>query len=290
MLAINMICLVWAGSFVFYYLSYVRYFTHTLVWAEGGSVPSWPFSFKHLQWVADIILNFYINSPLCLEFWVLGMALSVLGLVYMFSAQKRRFLFLIAPVMFTFLAALCDKYPFIGRLVLFLVPLAYIFIAAGVAFVKEKFGGGWAYTIAIMICLLAAPILYEITSIVNPGDRFGGQREEGRSVIAKVKELKQAGDALYVYYGAVPVFQYYAQRFGFQSQGYILGTAARNDPEEYARELERLRGRGRVWFLFSHVYGNEEKYFLQQLDRMGKKLFEFERPAASSYLYDLSRK
>jgi hypothetical protein len=70
----------------------------------------------------------------------------------------------------------------------------------------------------------------------------------------------------------------------------VLNRGGRYDSE---REVEELRGRRRVWFLFSHVVRSEglddEKLLLYLLDRVGIRLEARRETGASLYLYDLSR-
>ena len=80
----------------------------------------------------------------------------------------------------------------------------------------------------------------------------------------------------------------------FQNDEYIVSVVSREKPKKYLQEIEQLRGRKRVWFLFSHICYfypckvNEETYLLQHLDKIGKKVLDYKSPGASLYLYDLS--
>jgi hypothetical protein len=73
----------------------------------------------------------------------------------------------------------------------------------------------------------------------------------------------------------------------------IVGVRRLGDQAKYATDVERLRGKDRVWFLFSHVtnyYGlglDEEKLILHHADRVGSRLAVQRRTGASLYLYDL---
>jgi len=60
----------------------------------------------------------------------------------------------------------------------------------------------------------------------------------------------------------------------------------------WSHDLERLRDRGRVWFIFSHVWfllGTDERVLLFHLDRLGaRRLDEISRKGAAAYLYEFT--
>ena len=96
---------------------------------------------------------------------------------------------------------------------------------------------------------------------------------------------------MYLYYAAWPAFQYYAGRYPFEKAQLVRGVSTRSDPNNYIKDLDNLRGKGRAWIVFSHVFtlkGVDEKaFFLSHLDRIGKRKDTFEAPGAAAYLYDL---
>jgi hypothetical protein len=62
--------------------------------------------------------------------------------------------------------------------------------------------------------------------------------------------------------------------------------------EAHERDVERLRGHGRVLLLFSHVQSphglNKEELFIRNVRRIGSRLQSRRLPGAPRYLYDLS--
>lgn len=117
------------------------------------------------------------------------------------------------------------------------------------------------------------------------------EREEIRPVIAYVQTRAQNTDSVYVYYASKFAFDYYTDRDPLDVRAVVAGVTARNDPDAYVRDIQPLRGKSRVWFVFSHVYDgdgvDEEPFFLHTLDRVGTRLDTFEQHGASVYLYDL---
>jgi hypothetical protein len=117
--------------------------------------------------------------------------------------------------------------------------------------------------------------------------------DDPRLVLAYLGEHIQEGDGIYVYNDAQSVFSYYAPRFGLEKRSFVTGSSSESNWKEDLRDLEGLRGRPRVWLVFTHVhnrYGRptEEDFFVLELDRMGRRLDAFRAPDAAVYLYDLA--
>jgi NAD(P)H-flavin reductase len=110
-------------------------------------------------------------------------------------------------------------------------------------------------------------------------------KEEIKPVIKYCLENKKEDDKIYVYYGAKKAFDYYT----WDSKIEILPSVdkTRETPEEYIKDLERLKGTGRVWFIFSHIYQNEEKLYLTYLNHIALKIDSLQSKGASVYLYEL---
>jgi hypothetical protein len=102
---------------------------------------------------------------------------------------------------------------------------------------------------------------------------------------------RKNSDLIYLYYGTRPAFAYYASFYGFKDGDYRVGVSARSNSDKYLKDIDTLRGRGRVWFVFSHVYNwnkiDEVLYYNTYLNGIGKKIDEFTAPGAAVYLYDL---
>jgi hypothetical protein len=111
--------------------------------------------------------------------------------------------------------------------------------------------------------------------------------------------LRLKGDILYIYYASAMSFQYYSERHLLEPMDEIAGRHSTEDWKLFRTDLEQLRGKGRVWILFSHVYPfsagihtsapgfDEERLFLDYLDSIGKKLDRARETGASVYLFDL---
>ena len=108
--------------------------------------------------------------------------------------------------------------------------------------------------------------------------------EEIRMPIQVYKEHRREGDSLYVFYGAIPQFRYYTQG---SNLAYVRGSENRGNPEAYIEELEGLKGKARVWFLFSHdIKGERNQIFIPYLEENRTRLAQFDAKGASIYLYN----
>jgi hypothetical protein len=98
---------------------------------------------------------------------------------------------------------------------------------------------------------------------------------------------RRPGDAVYVYYGALPTFEYYAD-----TTGITRGGCHRTDWPGYVRELSALRGRPRVWLVVAHEFeGNgvrEDSLLVRYLNATGPAYLTIAARSAFAVLYDLS--
>ena len=290
----------------------------------GGRAAFMPFpprSPGDLHWfrlTADALLD----DPLGLPYYVRGIALLFLlvGVLALWYERRTVLALLAGPVLFTLVASGLQKYPFQSRLLLFLVPVFFVFLGAGVeqllrrAAAKPLRAAG-----AVCALLLLVPYLvYGLRGLTVPRTR-----QEIKPVMDYLRAHRRPGDVVYLYYGGQYAFAYYADRYGFavpevsktgwwaperearasrraadrahweEGPGYALlvGGAARQNPESYRREVDQLRGKARVWVLFAHAWPagtvREQKEILARLDAVGVRKDRFVRHGAAVFLYDL---
>ncbi len=179
------------------------------------------------------------------------------------------------------LASAVHRYPFAGRLLLFLVPAAVLLVAAGAGWLAEFAHSGGKVVVALLVgVLVAAPVLEASQEMRRPA-----RSEQLAPVMTAVRDRWKPGDTVYVYYGAEPAFRFYSRKTPFPADAIVWGADHRGGG--YADELKGLAGRGRVWVVFSHRHKNEEGTMRGQLDMLGRCVAAVERPGAAAYLYDL---
>ena len=289
-----LICLIWTAGFIIYYyfslaLSHDTALTDFFInYWSGGFMPFPPLAFSDLKWIIEKFFEVF-KDPGGLFLSGIAALTFLTGCISMLSEKKKDFFTLISPIFFVLAASALRKYPFEGRLLLFIVPLLFLFIAHGAEKIRSAVCRTYPVIGTGVIVLL---FLYPLASA---GYHFLKPRvnEEIKPVLNCIREDWRQGDFLYVYYASHPAFEYYSKKYGFTKNDYIRhGITSRDNWNKYAQDLENLRGRKRAWVLFSHVHKStgidEEKLFLWYLDKTGTMLKSFKAAGAAAYLYDLS--
>lgn len=281
----------WLGTFLLLYIVSLQSLSnnHELeaYWTEFFMpVPPW----QNWRWFPDRLLGI-MRHPVGLSLTWLSVLLVLVGIVSLFWRSWQKGLILVLPLVATAAASGLGKYPFGGRLLLFLVPLILMLLGEAIERIRlllEHVNGwlSWIATLSLIALLAYTPFANAVQKLKHPR-----MVEEIKPLMSHIVQNKQMGDSIYVYYGAQFAFQYYAPQFGFDAGDYIVGIESRSDPANYAPDVENLDGGGRTWIVFSHVYNwagvDEKVVFLQDLDRLGIRLDEIHATGASLYLYDL---
>lgn len=325
------IFLFWAGNFLAYYFIYLKQTAaniglgvEEMLKMEQAYMPFPPKSINDIKWYIDTFFNTFHFHDL-LEFGsrvnltgIVAMAFLV-GCVSFFKRNRADFLILIGPIAATLLASAMHKYPFKGRLILFLAPFFVIFIAEGIKRIWEKSRhNSLAIGVIFAILIFIYPVSWAAYHVKKPISR-----SEMRPVLNYIQDYWKPGDIIYVHYYAQYEFDYYSkyhpQAFNFNEDEYVIGIAPRGwynrwkkqevskyyDPEkeivqtrgdilnQYIKDLKQLQGNKRVWILFSGQTRQgsikEEDFFLLYLDSVGERLDTFGKSATTvAYLYDLS--
>jgi hypothetical protein len=219
---------------------------------------------------------------------------AVLGVAWLWRRDRRLLALLALPVALALAAAALHRFPFSGRLVLFLVPGMILLVAAGVQAVVDAVRGGTRLVPAVLVLLLVGPsagraVFY---AAVPPG------REEMKAALAHVRDHRLPGDAVYVFHASQVPFRYHRDRYGRGPDGFglagvetVFGGTVASTEQALSDDLAPLRGRGRVWVLLTHTAalgGPDETAIVPAiLDRWGTRLDAFSAPGARLMLYDL---
>lgn len=286
---------------------------------EKAFMPLPPMSLPDIQWYLDVLFRI-LDNPAGFTLSGIAALAFLVGCTSIVLKQKKNFFILISPVLITLLASSFYKYTFADRTILFLVPLLLLFVAEGAEYVREKTSrNGSIIGITLIGLLFLHPLAWSTYHVIKPISR-----EEIKPVLSYVKDNWQEGDIIYVYYMSQFAFNYYSKyhpgNYHFNENEYIIGKAPEGwtanytkekftgdyaelnklitQPyteifQEYVEDLNKLRGRKRVWVLFSSNVPksgiNEESFFIYHLETIGEKLDSFGRAGNSAvYLYDLS--
>ncbi len=264
-------------------------------WADNF-MPLPPKSVTDLKWFYDIFFEFF-RSPVGFSFAGLaGLAFIVGGYhLYTGARDRQKFWLLLLPWVFALLASSLHRYPFGGRLTLFLVPSAILLIAAGAEWIRLATQRSARVVGYVLIGLLfvdpAVYLLHHFAKphvlVTTPGIMLP---EEIKPALSYVRSHERPTDVIYMFRDALPAYEYYSDIEHFHDGNLIPGTVEGGDSKDYTADLDRLRGR-QVWVIFSHVNGvhsDAPKYTRFYLDTIGKRLDAFASPGAVAYLYDLS--
>ncbi len=250
-------------------------------------IPSW----SNLGWYYDAWSGL-LKDPAALPVGVITVGLMIVGIFSLAIGRLPLMSILVSPFLLTLIASALGKYPFSGRLLIFLVPLLLLLVAAGVDRVRVallKVNGllAWLVTASLVIYLLWGPLTTAYENLESPP--LG---EHIKPAMSYLSQGYQDTDLIYLYIGAEPAFAFYAPLYGFDRDDYIVGVWARNDPTHYLEDVDKLRGNPRVWFVFSHNCSwctvNEQDFILEHLDKIGVKRGELVSGSAAVYLYDLT--
>lgn len=266
-------------------------------WSDGFA-PLSPWRYLHTFWPLDQLRALFGRGPglTCLAYPlpVMYIVLTAVGFAVLWRQHRRTGALLLAPVVFALAAAVIRQYPFSDRLILFLVPAFMLAIAAAVEGVR-KFLWPFSRPLGVLATIgILLPAVYPVAA--KPPAYY---TEHMKPVLSYVRDRRQPGDGIYVYYGAAPAITFYDLRYGLGRSEYAVGGCHRGDSRRYLRELDTFRGRSRVWVLLTHASPRylEREDILAYLDTIGlrKDSFVVEsrdvgqnlRPA-EAYLYDLS--
>lgn len=290
---------IWILSFIYFYFVSLKNLASKedlyKSWASRGTFPA---NFLDINWFFTSFIEFF-HKPLGFPdiFLWLAILAFIVGCISLFLNNKEILLILLSPLFITYLAAYLHKYPFDGRLVLFLIPFFILLIGEGITVIKRKTNFTFFAKIGIfvLILLLVPPLGTASYLIFKPY-----QKQEIRPVISYLKNHQQAKDIIYVYQRAEYQFKYYANKFGYQEGDYILGIddldkidgqgTSEAEWQRYKSDLDKLRGKKRVWIIFSHVrsWDKESERITEYLDQFGKQIDVFKQEGSFVYLYNLS--
>jgi len=215
------------------------------------------------------------------------------GILGIWRRRRETALILLGPALAALIGAALHAYPFTGRALSFLLPVFLLATAAGAHHTIANWPRRLQFAAPALLVLLAGyPVFAAVTAL--PPELA----EHLRPVVAAFTERRQKSDATYVYYAAGQSFLYYAPRFGLTGQDVVMGRCSASDVRVYLRDLDRFRGRPRVWIIATHAKlgGVEVRTMTDYLDAIGRRLDVVEvrgtanvpSIAAWAYLYDLS--
>ena len=280
----------WGSSFLLCYFVSLRFLAadQALLHYWRDSFPPHPLaSSQTATWIAGAVLKMFDDPAGLVDF--LGLALFAAGCLALIRRNPTSASSLITPIGFAFFASLLGRYPFEGRLLMFLAPLLLMVVAEGVVWIAGKFRRFPSVIEALLtVALLFRPVSADAKEVVHPT-----RREDIKLAIRYIQAHQQPGEVWFVYHWARYQFWYYDELYKIAPAVVRIGKDCGTDTTCYESDLDQLRGNRRVWILFSHIWiGDglqEEDMSVQYLDRLGKRLDRFSATGVRAYLYDLGQ-
>jgi hypothetical protein len=283
----------WLVSFGVCYLTMLRHLgtNHYLLdyWA-GHFISLPPSSAGDLAWLAGHLSGF-IDFPGGLggsevKAGGLAAAFFLVGLGSLFRERWTVAAAIAAPAFFTLVASGLHKYPFAGRLLLFLVPLLLLGVARGAWAVAEAVRSTLPFARVVMLgMLLAAPAVETYQQLRRPL-----RCEQLTPVLEEIRQQWQARDVVYLYWGAIPAYDFYSRDQLFVPGRVVKGTEYHDQQRTgYRDELRLFAGEPRVWLVFSHRHQAEESLVKAYAEGLGECRQEVHHPGANAFLFDFSQ-
>jgi hypothetical protein len=219
-------------------------------------MPMPPIAPGDLAWIADHLVAFFtMPGGWGGELMPLGGFAAFLALVGLREFARERWtvaVALAAPVAFLLFASGLQKYPFGGRLLLFLIPFAVLLVARGTGALFDAAREKHRFAAIAMLVLLLGGAAWESSAVIRRPLR----NENVRPVIAQMRAEMQPGDRVYVFYSAIPAFKFYTRDNPLPEEQVILGNEYPKNPGGYRDDLNQIHGR--VWVVYSHPHHGEE--------------------------------
>jgi hypothetical protein len=220
--------------------------------------------------------------------------LMLVGWVLLWFRQRGYALAFASILLVTTIASALQIYPVFERMILFLVPIGLILIGKAAETIYQRVQRfqvlGAFFVLFLAGYLLYGPVATSLQNFVQPK-----YFEHIRPTMETLRDAWKADDALYVSYGALPAFRFYASFYGLEDVSYQYGEREDyQNPQNILNELDSFRRQPRLWILLSHVHEvgdfNEREFILNYLDENRQKKREFRLPGTSVflYLYDLA--
>ena len=279
----------------------------------------------HLTWARQVASGIWRtagypdSAPERYLHWPL-VGLVLVGFISLLRRKPIVALMLALPFPVMAVASALHRYPVFDRTVLFLLPATVLLVAEGacaVVVMARRRAAQYASTAVFAVLVATAPLVHAAGNAVDPI-----KHEEVKSALISMRARWQPGDALFVDEGTRPVLRYYldcrclraaeqrgpglAWRFGASPahEGhapepllsvpprFVVAELAVPSFDALVRQLGPLRGRRRVWILYSHlsspnVDGLAISTVLHELDRRARRLAVFQSVGVNAYLYDL---
>ena len=227
---------------------------------------------------------------------VIVSSLLVIGGISLLFRNRNIALLFILPALIVLIASAFEAYPLKDRFMLFLIPFFLLILSEGLRGIYSIVAK-WSRPLGVVAT--AVPVFFLIwPSGTTLGQFFITTRgSDVRPVIQYVGENRKPDEIVYVFHAGESAFQYYAPLYGLNTGEVIFGPSSLRKKfvlEGFFNDVESLRGKDRVWFIFSNIYdcgdceGDIQQFYVDHLNGYGVMLDQVNAERANAYLYDLN--
>lgn len=275
----------WAVAFGIYYVFFIH--GHP---SKEGMQNYWSQDFMPLEFSARSIafikrgagnlFGYLLGTG---PFWRIASLIFLIGVFFTAIKKQYKLVYLcMVPLVVHLLLSGFHYYPFRGRLILYLVPFAIVFMLSAVYHGFHLFKH---FIPRLPDILLVIPVIVGIYPLTI---KMPVEREEIKKSLDVLNAHAQPNEQVYVYRAAQPAFEFY-QKTGYYTLNnpMVYGNYNRDDYSMNKRDLQQLTGH--VWLLFAHAYndeksGNEEHYIINYLKNNGTQILgEWQFTGSSTY-------
>lgn len=303
------IAVIWFGTFLITYMISLNNLIGNEdlqnYWGDNfAPFPPW----QNILWYKNILVS--LLPQVTLSFWVkiapsfnstsireAYLWLILIGGISLFIRDKKLAFLIAFPLVLTFVASALRKYPITDRFLYFWYPSLFLIMAEGlrgIYFVFKRLNYKFALFIYVLlaITILWNPLAIAYTNFLSPP-----MGEDIKPVLAYIRDNVQEDDIVYIHYGSLTPFLYYADFYNINAREIFIARKSWNF-ERFVIDVENFRGSDRIWFVFSHVLScdcdsssreGRIQAYVDVLDKYGSQVDHFEAARAVTYLYNLNR-
>jgi hypothetical protein len=219
-------------------------------WRVRDGFFPWPFQKPDdAFWLWDRILELFADPTVLRYRWpALYGGLMVLGLIVLWRRSRFGALVLLGPFSVAVLAAVVQQFPLKTRVALYLLPILVLAAAEGAEWLRLQ--ASRLHPAAGGACMAALFVVPALAFVDRPPPYWV---EDHKSALAFFREHRRPGDAVFVFAYEIEAVERYGARYGLASGEYEVGGCASEDDRVFLRDVDRYRGRERVWLLDGSV-------------------------------------
>ncbi len=201
-------------------MEYMRWF-----WYDGfmpfppGTLDEWAWLPRKLLWVFGAFASGlgWTNGGLNYRWSPVFLGVMVCGLIVLWRSRREAALFIVLPVVTVLVLSALRQYPFTARLLAFLTPYFLLATAAGAGWLATWLAGSARLPAMAALAIVAGAPVFAVAEALPPL-----RLQHLRPVLERIRQSQQSTDRVYVFYGAIPAFEYLPAATGIDGRAYRL--------------------------------------------------------------------